>query len=103
MNIQRLRNLTTGILHTEIGDVYEDIEYLTGQKDVMTHMLPNASRALEPWLKKKAPDARLWNNEFDTNHLGEIEIDPMNDDDLKEFWERFSNLPSPLERFINKE
>ena len=54
-------------------------------------------------LKKKAPDARLWNDEFDTNHLGEIEIDPMSDDDLKEFWERFSNLPSPLERFINKE
>lgn len=24
MDIQRLRNLTTGLMHTSIGDIYED-------------------------------------------------------------------------------
>lgn len=46
MDVQRLRNLTTGRLHTEIGFVYEDIEHLTGVKGIMTHMMPRAMRAL---------------------------------------------------------
>ena len=29
MNIQRLRNLTTGILHTEMGHIYQDLETIT--------------------------------------------------------------------------
>ncbi len=36
-DIQRLRNLTTGILHTEIGHIYEDIESITGAKGVMAN------------------------------------------------------------------
>ena len=31
MDIQRLRNLTTGRLHTQMTDIYMDLDYLTGQ------------------------------------------------------------------------
>jgi hypothetical protein len=76
MDIQRLRNLTTGRLHTDVGFIYQDIEYLTGEKGVMTHMLPNAMRALEPWLREKLSDRRLWDGEYDPSHIGEIDIEP---------------------------
>ena len=59
MDIQRLRNLTTGRLHTHITDVYQDIEFFTGEKGIMTHMIPNAHRALEPYLREAVTDARL--------------------------------------------
>lgn len=32
MDIQRLRNLTTGRLHTEMAHIYQDIEYLTSER-----------------------------------------------------------------------
>lgn len=97
MNIQRLRNLTTGRLHTEMGDIYEDVEFFTGEKGVMTHMLPNAHRALEPWLKEKVTEPRFWDGEYDLTHLGEFPIEPLNELEKKEFWARYSALPHPFE------
>ncbi len=47
---QRLRNLTTSRLHTDIGCVYEDLGIITGETGLMTHMLPRAMGAVEPWL-----------------------------------------------------
>lgn len=64
IEILRLRNLTTGILHTEIGHVYEDIENLTGTKGIMTHQIPNAIRAMLPWLKVKLKDEQFWDSKF---------------------------------------
>ena len=89
MDIQRLRNLTTGRLHTKMADIYQDIEYLTGEPGVMTHMLPDATKALLPYLREKTPDARLWDGAYDTAHVGEIDIPPMNGEEQAEFWARF--------------
>ena len=50
MDIQRIRNLTTGSLHTDMDHVYKDIEYIVGEKGIMTHMIPNACSSLEPYL-----------------------------------------------------
>lgn len=97
MDIQRLRNLTTGRLHTEIGDVYQDIETIVGESGIMTHMLPNAARALEPYLRKFAPDESLWLDVYDPAHIGEIDVPPMNDEERMEFWSRYSELPSPFQ------
>lgn len=96
MDIQRLRNLSTGMLHTKIDHVYEDIEYLVGEKGVMTHMLPNAMRALEPYLREKAPDPRLWDDKYYTTHQGEIDVTPMEGDAKEEFWKRYKSYPSLL-------
>lgn len=97
MNIQRLRNLTTGRLHTEMGHIYQDIEHLTGLPGIMTHQIPNAMRALKPWLRERVPDKRFWDGEYDTSHIGEYDIEPMTDDEREECFSRFSGLPSPLE------
>lgn len=96
MNIQRLRNLTTRRLHTQMADIYADIEYLTGAEGIFTHMLPNAVQALEPYLREKAPDPRLWDGKFDETHTGEVDVPPMAGEDLKQFWQRYAALPSPF-------
>ena len=58
MDIQRLRNLTTGRLHTEMGHIYEDLGWLTGESGLMTHMLPRAMDAVRPWLEEKVTDIK---------------------------------------------
>ena len=89
MDIQRIRNLTTRKLHTHISDVYKDIEFLTSEPGVMTHQLPAAVRALQPFLKERLTDARFWDERYDTAHTGDIEMTPLSDHELKEFWQAF--------------
>lgn len=96
MDIQRLRNLTTHKLHTEMGHIYQDIEFLTGMEGIFTHMIPNAMRALAPWLQEKVLDQRFWDGEFDVTHVGEYPIEPMTDEERSEFMKRYGELPSPL-------
>jgi hypothetical protein len=96
MDIQRLRNLTTGRLHTKMEDIHEDVDMLSGEAGVMDHMLPNACRALEPFLREVAPDARLWDGTYDVNHTGQIAVPQMNVEQRAEFWKRFAALPSPF-------
>lgn len=96
MQIQRLRNLTTGRLHTKMEDIYADVEYLTGEKGVMTHMLPNACRALAPYLRGFAADPKLWEDAYDPAHTGELDVPPMSAEQRAEFWKRYGALPSPF-------
>jgi hypothetical protein len=96
MNIQRVRNLTTGILHTQVSDIYEDIEAITGEEGIMMHQLGNANTALEPYLREILPDERYWNGQWDTEHTGEVDVPAMNDEQRSLFFERFGALPSPL-------
>jgi len=96
MDIQRLRNLTTGRLHTEIGHVYEDLGFLTGEPGLMTNMLPRAMKAVEPWLRENIKDERFWNGEWDTAHIGEIELPEPSKEDKRVFVERFEAMPNPL-------
>jgi hypothetical protein len=98
MDIQRLRNLTTGRLHTEMSHVYEDIEYFTGQEGIMTHMLPNACKALEPYLQSKIDDPRFWDWEYDVEHTGHALILPMNEEEQAKFWAAYHAMPSALEK-----
>lgn len=96
MTEQRLRNLTTGKLHTSMPDIYEDIEYLTGEKGIMTHQIPNALRALRPFLNTHVKEARFWDRAFDITHDGEYVIEPMTEQEQRDFWKRYSELPNPL-------
>jgi hypothetical protein len=96
MDIQRLRNLTTGRLHTEIGHIYEDLETITGEKGLMTHMLPRVCRAVEPWLRQHVTDSRFWNDEYDRSLTGTIELPEPSEDDRKAMLQRFLEQPNPL-------
>lgn len=96
MDIQRLRNLTTKIIHTNMDHIYEDIEKLVGEKGIMTHMIPNAMHALEPWLRQKVQHPRFWNGRYDARHTGELEVPVMTAEERGEFFIRFGALRSPL-------
>jgi len=96
MNIQRLRNLTTGRLPTKMSDIYEDLEYLTGMSGLMTPMLPNVLSAITPILKSKIVDEKFWDENYDTEHTGEYEITPMNEEEKKEFLKSYEELEDPL-------
>jgi hypothetical protein len=96
MEIQRLRNLTTGRLHTEMGHIYEDLESITGERGLMTHMLPRAMRAVEPWLREHITDARFWEDEYDTTHTGEITLPTPTAEERKLMFERYAAQPNPL-------
>jgi len=96
MDIQRLRNLTTGRLHTEMGHIYEDLGKLTGEKGLMTHMLPRAMRAVEPWLRERVNDPKFWDGEFDTSHTGSFDLPETTAEDKKVFSARFTDMPHPL-------
>jgi hypothetical protein len=96
MDIQRLRNLTTGRLHTEMSHIYIDLENITGEHGLMTHMLPRALRAIEPWLRKHVTEPRFWDDEYDTSHNGEFELPTPTDEDRKEFTANYLAQPNPL-------
>lgn len=96
MNVQRLRNLTTCRLHTDIGHVYQDLQFITGEPGLMTHMLPNVLRATEPWLKTKVTDPKFWDGEYDVTQTGEFDLEPMNNVERAEFQQRYLALPHPF-------
>ena len=97
MDIQRLRNLATGLLHTDLGHVYEDLEAITGEQGLMTHMLPRAIRAIEPWLREHVTEPRFWDGEYDPTHTGDIELPVPTETDRAEMIERYEAQPNPLE------
>ena len=98
MDIQRLRNLTTGKLHTDICYVYEDLELITGEKGLMTHMLPRAAEAITPWLKKNVTDVRFWDGEYDTTHTGDYVLPDPTDEERKEMFNLYAAMPNPFHK-----
>lgn len=96
MDIQRLRNLTTHRLHTEMEHIYQDLEWITGIEGIFTHMLPNVMMAVDPWLKTKVTDERFYDGKFDTTHTGEYPIEPMTPEESQACLQRFGELPSLL-------
>lgn len=97
MDIQRLRNLTTGRLHTKMEHIYADLASITGQSGLMTHMLPRALRSCAPWLKENVKDQRFWDGEYDTTHTGEFELPQTTDLDRQAMAELYSSQPDPLQ------
>lgn len=100
ISIQRLRNITTGRLHTEVEHIYEDLGIITGQQGLMTHMLPRVMEAVRPWLKRatKSMDGRLWDGRFDDRHVGIVELPDPTVSDRASMFAIYKSLPNPLLR-----
>ena len=97
MDIQRLRTLTTGRLHSPFVDkIYDDLREITGFS-FCTHEIGNACIAAKPYLERFATDSRFWNSEYDPTHVGEIDVPPMDEAERDAFSKRMSNLPNLLE------
>ena len=99
MDIQRLRNLTTQRLHTDIGFIYQDLEWITGQPSLMTHMLPDALKAVTPWLRQHVTDARFWDDAFDQSHVGSYHLPEPTAADRQVMGELYLRQHNPLDRF----
>ena len=92
-SVQRLRNITTGKLHTKMEDIYEDLGWITGVSGPFTHMLPGLMQACLPFLHTYAKDSRLWNDKFDPDHSGTIKIPKPTPEErrvMREIYERYS-------------
>lgn len=96
MDIQRLRNLTTGLLHTNIRCIYQDLERLTGMHGLMTHMLPRAMQSVRPWLAEHATDPRLWDGDYDPTHTGDYPLPEPTREDRQAMQARYMAQPDPL-------
>lgn len=96
MEIQTLRAITTGKMHTSLSETCAAIEYLVGERGMMTHHIGMAIRALEPWLREKVADPRFWDGRCDPEHVGDYPIEPMTADEQAAFWKRFESQPNPL-------
>lgn len=92
MDIQRLRNITTGKVHTTMFDIYEDLEYLSGESGLMTHQLTNIRNALLPYLRENITDSRFWDGSYDTTHIGELNLKPMDYSDKRAMWLRYCSM-----------
>lgn len=92
MDVQRLRNLTTGIVHTEDEHIPQDIEFLTGVPGVTGEMIPTAIKALKPWLHSQIDDDSMWGSFINTSDQGELDIEPMKYSEKKAFFKRFAKL-----------
>lgn len=98
MEKQRLRNLTTGRLHTDVSFIYQDLEFITKEKGLMPNMLPNILRAVTPWLKENVTDSEYWDDEYRPELTGNCLITPMTEEEKKEFLARYEALPHPFEK-----
>ena len=95
---QRLRNLTTHRLHTNMSNIYEDIEWLCGESGIMTHMLPNMLEAATPWLRQYVTDEKYWDSKHDTSHVEVLMLPTPTALEREQMWARYRALPSPFTR-----
>jgi hypothetical protein len=96
MDIQRLRNITTGRLHTKIEHIYQDLGFIIGDDGIMTHMIPRVIRAIEPWLREQVTDPRFWDGKYDTTHTGEHPLRTMTPEENAAALRRYAAMPNPL-------
>ena len=92
MDIQRLRNLTTGILHTEMGHIYKDLEEITGEKGLLTSMLPRVLDAVKPWLLEHVTEPKFWDGKYDPTHTGKYKLPQSTKNEQRAIFERFKEI-----------
>lgn len=92
----KLRNITSGILHTEIGDVYLFFEEYIGMKGIMTHQLGSACKAIEPILRTKF--GKMWfTDEWIKDGLNVmVEVPDLTAEEKELFWKHYHAYASEM-------
>lgn len=86
-SFQRLRNLTTDILHTNNEDVENDLGEILGIGDALPHfMVAKMIPSIRDFLAKNLLDKRFWDNKHDIHHIGMITISKPTDSELGKIW-----------------
>jgi hypothetical protein len=91
---KRLRNLTTHRLHTKLNHIYEDLEWISGETGLMTHMLPNMLEAVEPWLRQHVTDEEYWDGTHKRNAKGTYTLPEPTPEERNQMKKRYKSLPS---------
>lgn len=63
----------------------------------MTHMLPRAARAVEPWLREHVTEPRFWDGKYDPSHTGEYDLPEPTFEDRAAMLARYFDQPNPLD------
>lgn len=94
----QILNITTGRLYTSMDDIYDFFDKVI-KDGIMTHMLPNARMAIVPLLQGKfsEDDKILFDSIYEPESSNKEVKFTFTDDDKKEFWKNYSELPSALE------
>jgi len=96
MDVQRLRNLTTGVVHTKPYHMFFDIEFLTGVIGISIKDMSLALKALKPWLRDQVDDDSFWIPEMDVSNQGQYDIQPMSNEEKAAFLKRYYNQSSKV-------
>lgn len=87
---QRLRNLTSGHLHTTADELEHDLMYLLRERGpLMPTQLHILVKALEPVLIQRLSDPRFWNGKYDPEHEGVVGVEPLDPEELRALWNRY--------------
>jgi hypothetical protein len=87
---QRLRNLTTGKMHTRFDHIVDDLQLITGDPEKTTSISAGAMRyAIMPWLLAQGLDDRFWDDRFDLTHTGRTFIRRPNPVEREEIERRY--------------
>lgn len=92
MDVQRVRNLTTGLLHTEMHHCYEDLSVISGLNTIYTHQIPNLTRAVLPWLREKIQDDKFFDGKHNPSEKGFFRLPKPTEYEQKEIIRRFTEL-----------
>lgn len=92
MDVQRVRNLTTGLLHTEMHHCYGDLSVISGLNTIYTHQIPNLTRAVLPWLREKIKDDKFFDGKHNPSEKGVFWLPKPTEDEQKEIVRRFTEF-----------
>jgi hypothetical protein len=70
---QRLRSLTTGLIHTDMNDIMDDLRKILGSR-VTVPTIGAAMGSVRPWLQAQGLDKRFWVERRDTAHTGKTQL-----------------------------
>lgn len=83
MKNQRIRNLTTGRIHTSMSDLEEDLCFLTGYDGLLDTQFQSVRDALIPFLKDQlGENSRFFDGLYDVTHTGDTSLRPLFQDEL---------------------
>lgn len=88
---QRIRNLTTGILHTDLNDVLTDLKKICGPGMTSPLSIELSRKAVLPWLRAQGLDDRFWIKRRDTTHTGSTRLTIPTASDRAEIKDRIAN------------
>ncbi len=106
MDAQRLRQLTSGVLHTDMRHVLQDLAWFTNLGEPMTHQLPNVLDAVKPYLLQQLEELGEKRDfvtpDYRPDIVGEVNIRPLKTGEAAAVLMRFGEMESPLQKHFTK-